>query len=101
VFSSTASQLNQIQQIESAHTSDTLIFGAVSGSNGNVYTLDLGTWAVSAPIVAGGSPSLSPDDSTILFIGPTVAEFYEFNRNTQTQTPVSAPKGAARPNFLP
>jgi hypothetical protein len=100
VFDSLASQMNQIPQIESAHTSDTLIFNATSASTLGVYTLDIGTQAISLPIVTGGSPSLSSDDSTILFIGPTGVQFYEFNRNTQTQTPVSTPKGARRPDFL-
>ena len=101
VFNSTASQLYQIQRIESAHTSDTLIFDAVSGSNGSVYTVDIGTTAFSAAIVAGGNPSFSADDSTILFIGPTVPFLREFNLSTHTQTQISSPRVISRPDFLP
>lgn len=101
VFDSTMSPLNQIQRIESAHTSDTLIFGATSGTSLSVYTLDIGAQLVSLPIVAGGNASFSADDSTILFVGPTTPIIYEFNLNTKTQTLVNTPRLFAQPEFLP
>jgi len=104
VFDSTVSQLNEIQRIESAHTSDTLIFGAASGSNAEIFTVDFTTIAtpiLSAPIVAGSSASFSADDSTILFVGPTTPILYEFNLNTQKQTLVNTPRLFAQPDFLP
>jgi dipeptidyl aminopeptidase/acylaminoacyl peptidase len=101
VFNSTVSQLYEIQRIESAHTSNTLVFGATSGSNANVYALDIGTMAVSAPIVAGSNASFSADDSTLLFVGPTTPILYEFNRNTNTQTLINSPRLFAQPDFLP
>jgi hypothetical protein len=101
VFTSTVSRLYQISRIESAHTSDTLVFGASpSGSNFSVYTVDIGTMAVSAAIVAGANASFSADDSTILFVGPTAPYLYEFNLNTNTQMLISS-KGITRPDFLP
>jgi hypothetical protein len=101
VFTSRVSRLYQISRIESAHTSDTLVFGASpSGSNFSVYTVDIGTMAVSAAIVAGANASFSADDSTILFVGPTAPYLYEFNLNTNTQMLISS-KGITRPDFLP
>jgi hypothetical protein len=104
VFNSTMSQLYEIQRIESAHTSDTLIFGAVSGSSANVYTVDFGTIGmptVSAPIVAGSNASFSSDDSTILFVGPTTPILYELNLNTEKKTVINTPRVFAQPEFLP
>jgi hypothetical protein len=101
VFSSIASQMNEISRIESAHTSDTLLFNATSNSNLSLYTLDIGTQLVSLPIVAGGNASFSADDSTILFEGATTISLYEFNVYTRTQTLINSPRLFAQPDFLP
>jgi|SRR5579871_2397388 len=100
-FTNTASQLYEVRRIESAHTSDTLLFSATSGTNTNVYTLDIGTSAVSAPIVAGSNASFNAGDSAILFVGPTAAYFYEFNLETGVETLINSSKGLAQPDFLP
>jgi hypothetical protein len=101
VFNSTANQLYEVQRIESAHTSNTLVFGATSGSNANVYTVDIGTMAVSVPIVAGSNASFSADDSTLLFVGTTTPSLYELDLHTNTQTLVNSPRLFAQPEFLP
>jgi hypothetical protein len=101
VFNSLVSQMNEISRIESAHTSDTLLFNATSNSSVSLYTLDIGTQLVSLPIVEGYNASFSADDSTILFEGPTTISLYEFNVNTQSQTPINTPRLFAQPDFLP
>jgi hypothetical protein len=104
VFTTAVSPLYAIQRIESAHTSDTVVFGAASASSAGVYTVDFTTMAtpiLSAPIVAGSSASFSADDSTILFVGPTTPILYELNLNTEKQTLVNTPRLFAQPDFLP
>lgn len=99
IFTSTVSGLYQIQRIESAHTSDTLVFDAApTTSNFSVYTVDIGTMLVSQ-IVAGSNPSFSADDSTILFVGSTAPGLYEVNPKTGSQALVL--NSGTRPDFLP
>ena len=101
IFTSTVSQLYQLSRLESAHTSDTLLFAASpSGSNFSVHQVDMGTFAVTG-IVAGGNASFNADDSMILFIGPTVANLYTFDLSTSTQTQLTSKVLLSRPDFLP
>lgn len=102
VFTSTVSQLYQVSRLESAHTSDTLLFTATSGSNIGVYTVDIGTMSVStAPLVTGSNASLSADDSTILFVGPTVANLFTLNFSSDTQAQITSKVALGDPDILP
>jgi hypothetical protein len=103
VFTSTLSQLYQLLRLESAHTSDTLLFAASplpTGSNSNVYKVDIGTLAVTA-VVAGRSASFSADDSTILFQGAAVGDLFTLNLNTNVQKQITSNVLLGRPDFLP
>lgn len=103
VFTSTLSQLYQVLRLESAHTSDTLLFAAYplpSGSNSNLYKVDIGTMAVTT-VVAGRSASFSADDSTILFQGATVGDLFTLNLNTNLQKQITSNVVLGRPDFLP
>jgi len=101
VFTSTVSQLYQLSRLESAHTSDTLLFAASpSGSNFGVHQVDMGTFAVTG-IVAGYNASFNADDSMILFIGPTVVSLYTLNLGTSAQTQLTSKVLLAQPDFLP
>jgi Tol biopolymer transport system component len=100
VFTST-NQLYQVSRLESAHTSDTLLFYATaSGSNTGVYTVDIGTQIVT-PIVAGWSPSFSSDDSMILFRGNATGDLFTLNISTNVQTQITSKVVLGRPDFLP
>lgn len=101
VFISTMSQLYQIQRIESAHTSDTLVFSATSGSNLSVYEVDMGGAFDITNIVAGSNASFNVDDSMILFVGPTANNLYTYNVNAHTQTQITSSVPLTRPDFLP
>jgi hypothetical protein len=100
VFTST-NQLYQVSRLESAHTSDTLLFYATpTGSNTGVYTVDIGTQIVT-PIVAGWSPSFSSDDSMILFRGNATGDLFTLNISTNVQTQITSKVVLGRPDFLP
>jgi hypothetical protein len=99
VLISTDSQLYEIQRIESAHNSDTLVFDSYAPPAG-VYTVNIGTMAVS-PIVAGTRASLSADDSTLLFVGPTTPDLFTLSLNTNVQTQITSKVLLGRPDFLP
>jgi hypothetical protein len=100
-FTSTVSQVYQLSRLESAHTSDTLLFAASpSGSNFGVYQVDMGTFAVTG-LVAGGNASFNADDSMILFVGPVAANLYTFNLGTSAQTQITSKVLLSRPDFLP
>ena len=103
VFTSTASQLYQVLRLESAHSSDTLLFAAYpppAGSNSGVYTVEIGTMAVTA-IAAGRSASFSADDSTVLFQGAVAGDLFTLNLNTNVQTQITSRVLLGRPDFLP
>lgn len=102
VLTSTVSQLYQIQRIESAHASDTLLFYATpTGSSTGVYTVDIGMPNTFAPIVAGWSPSFSFDDSTILFRGNASGDLFTLDISANVQTQVTSRVVLGRPDFLP
>jgi hypothetical protein len=93
--------LYQVSRLESAHTSDTLLFYATpTGSNTGVYTVDIGTQTVT-PIVAGWSPSFSLDDSMILFRGNATGDLFTLNINANVQTQITSKVVLGRPDFLP
>ena len=106
VITSTMVGLYQIQRIESAHMSDTLIFDAVPlGSNQSVYTVNssignmgFGTFS---QIVAGSDASLSADDSTVLFRGPPTSQLFTLNLNADTQTQITSKVLLGDPDILP
>jgi Tol biopolymer transport system component len=100
VFTNTINQLYQVNRIESAHTSNTLLFDAFASSQG-VYTVNIGTMAVSpAPVVAGSNASFSADDSSILFVADgTQPTLFTLNLNTNVQTQINS--YVTRPDFLP
>jgi dipeptidyl aminopeptidase/acylaminoacyl peptidase len=102
VLTSTMNQLYQLSRLESAHTTDTLLFYATpSGSTATgVYTVDIGTRIV-APIVAGWSPSFSSDDSMILFRGNATGDLFTLNISANVQTQITSKVVLGRPDFLP
>lgn len=101
VLTSTTVGLYQIQRIESAHISDTLLFYATpTGSGTGVYTVDInGAPNNFTPIVAGWSPSFSFDDSMILFRGNATGDLFTLSANGQTQ--ITSRVVLGRPDFLP
>ena len=102
VFTNTVNGLYQIGRIESAHTTDTLLFSALPGTtNEGVYTLDIGAMTVSGPLVAGDSPSYSADDTTILFRGPPSSDLFTLNPTTHVQVQVTSGVLLGAPDFLP
>lgn len=98
--------LYQIQRIESAHGSDTLIFDAApSGSNQSVYTVNSDTRSANfgafSQIVAGSDASLSADDSTVLFRAPPSGQLFTFNISANLQTQITSRVVFGLPDFLP
>jgi hypothetical protein len=101
VFNSMTNQLYQVSRLESAHTSDTLLFYATpTGSNTGVYTVDIGGMHTVTPIVAGWSPSFSSDDSMILFRGNATGDLFTLN-SANVQTQITSRVVLGRPDFLP
>jgi len=101
VFTSTINQLYQVSRLESAHTSDTLLFYATpAGSTTGVYTVDIGTQTIT-PIVAGWSPSFSSDDSMILFRGNATGDLFTLHISASVQTQITSKVVLGRPDFLP
>ena len=100
VFNSTVSQMNYLLRLESAHTSDTLLFNATSAGAVNVYTVDIVSNALTS-VVAGWNASFNADDSAILFDGPTVANLYTLDLTTHMQTQITNENkvNATRPDF--
>jgi hypothetical protein len=93
--------LYQVSRLESAHTSDTLLFYATpTGSNTGVYTVDIGGMHTVTPIVAGWSPSFSSDDSMILFRGNATGDLFTLN-SANVQTQITSKVVLGRPDFLP
>jgi hypothetical protein len=102
VFTSTANGLYQVSRLESAHTSDTLLFYATpTGSSTGVYTVDIGMPNTVTPIVAGWSPSFSLDDSMILFRGNATGDLFTLNISANVQTQITSKVVLGRPDFLP
>ena len=99
VVNSIVNQVYEIQRIESAHNSDTLVFDSYASPAG-VYTVNIGTMVVS-PIVAGTRASLSADDSTLLFVGPTTPDLFTLRLSTNVQTQITSKVLLGRPDFLP
>ena len=100
LFDSMTTPLYQISRLESAHTSDTLLFYATpAGSNTGVYTVDIGNHIVT-PIVSGWSPSFSSDDSMILFRGNATGDLFTVN-SANVQTQITSKVVLGRPDFLP
>ena len=101
VFTTTVSQLYLITRIESAHQSAELVFSATANSSIGIYTLDIGTTALT-PVLAGGNPSFSADDSTILFVAPVgTANLFTFNRTTNIETQITSKVLLGSPDILP
>jgi len=102
VFTSTNNQLYQVSRLESAHTSDTLLFYATpTGSSTGVYTVDIGVPNTVTPIVAGWGPSFSLDDSMILFRGNATGDLFTLNISANVQTQITSKVVLGRPDFLP
>jgi hypothetical protein len=102
VLTSTLSQLYQISRLESAHTTDTLLFYATpTGSGTGVYTVNIGMPNTFTPIVAGWSPSFSHDDSMILFRGNATGDLFTLNISANVQTQITSKVVLGRPDFLP
>jgi len=102
ILTSTTNQLYQVSRLESAHTSDTLLFYATpSGSTATgVYTVDIGTQIVT-PIVAGWSASFSSDDSRVLFRGNATGDLFTLNISANVQSQITSKVVLGRPDSLP
>jgi hypothetical protein len=102
IVTSTINQLYQVSRLESAHTSDSLLFYATpAGSTATtVYTVDIGTQTVT-PNVAGWSASFSADDSMILFRGNATGDLFTLNISANVQTQITSKVVLGRPDFLP
>lgn len=100
VFNSVVSQMNYLSRVESAHTSDMLLFNATSSGAVNVYTVDIASTAVTS-VVAGWNASFNAEDSAVLFEGPTVANLKTLDLTTNLQTQITSANkvNATRPDF--
>jgi hypothetical protein len=102
VLTNNVSQLYQILRLESAHTTDSLLFTATpTGAQSSVYKVDIGTQSVT-PIVTGRQASFSANDSMILFQGYNgTGDLFTLDLTTNAVTQLTSKVVFGAPDFLP
>ena len=103
ILTNNVSQLYRISRLESAHTADSLLFYATpTGSQTSVYRIDIGTQAVTPPIVPGNEASFNADDSMILFRGYNgTGDLFTLDLTTNVVTQLTSKIIFGAPDFLP